>query len=77
MRKREGFVKRNLQLEFSKELIHELAKAGFDERYGARPLQRAIEQSLIAPLAKWMLEHSSIKNRTIYLDYTNELKIKI
>ena len=77
LRKREGFVKRNLQLEFSKELIHELAKAGFDERYGARPLQRAIEQSLIAPLAKWMLEHSSIKNRTIYLDYTNELKIKI
>ena len=76
LRKREGFVKRNLRLEFSTALINELAKAGFDERYGARPLQRAIEQSLIAPLAKWMLEYSSIKNRTLYLDYTNELKIK-
>jgi ATP-dependent Clp protease ATP-binding subunit ClpB len=36
--------------------VAELAKAGFDPVYGARPLKRAIQQGLENPLAKEILE---------------------
>jgi ATP-dependent Clp protease ATP-binding subunit ClpA len=36
--------------------LTELARAGFDPTYGARPLKRAIQQELENPLAKAILE---------------------
>jgi len=36
--------------------LAQLAKAGFDPIYGARPLKRAIQQSIENPLAKQILE---------------------
>ncbi|WNZ66036.1 hypothetical protein QEG98_26055 [Myxococcus sp. MxC21-1] len=30
------------------------ARSGFDTRYGARPLKRAVEQQVVAPLARWL-----------------------
>jgi len=36
-------------------LVAHLAAAGFDARYGARPLQRTIEREVVAPLARWLL----------------------
>jgi ATP-dependent Clp protease ATP-binding subunit ClpA len=65
---REGFVKNGISLDFSDRLIEQLAEVGFDERYGARPLQRAIESKIIAPLANWMLKNREAKNCSIYLD---------
>ncbi len=37
-------------------VLAELAKAGFDPVFGARPLKRAIQQQLENPLAKSILE---------------------
>jgi ATP-dependent Clp protease ATP-binding subunit ClpA len=45
-----------------------LAEIGFDERYGARPLQRALENKIIAPLANWLLQHRDAKNITLSVD---------
>lgn len=74
---REGFEKRGIQLEFSQALEEKLAELGFDERYGARPLQRAIEQKVIAPLANWLLQHPKVENTTLQLDLNGmELKIE-
>jgi ATP-dependent Clp protease ATP-binding subunit ClpC len=67
LNKREGFSKRNLRLKFSKEVELHLASVGFDKRYGARPLQRAIENEIIAPLAKWLLENPNIKGCSLRL----------
>lgn len=69
LRMREGFIKRSLQLEFSNALIDHLAKVGFDPKYGARPLQRAIEQQLVSPLANWLLLHPTIENKRLKVDY--------
>ena len=44
-----------MKLEVSDEALAELAKAGFDPIYGARPLKRAIQQELENPLAKEIL----------------------
>ncbi len=74
--KREGFIKREIQLQFSDALIQFLSSVGFDERYGARPLQRAIEYEVVAPLAKWLLAHNELKNCTLHIDYKKELLIK-
>jgi ATP-dependent Clp protease ATP-binding subunit ClpB len=45
-----------LTLEVSDEALAEIAKAGFDPVYGARPLKRAIQQQIENPLAKAILE---------------------
>jgi ATP-dependent Clp protease ATP-binding subunit ClpB len=45
-----------MRLEVSEAALKELAAAGFDPVYGARPLKRAIQQKLENPLAKAILE---------------------
>ena len=76
LKRREGFVKRGLDLQFSNTLIEYLATMGFDIKHGARPLQRAIETTLVNPLANWLLQHPNTKNKTLNLDYDNGLKIR-
>jgi ATP-dependent Clp protease ATP-binding subunit ClpB len=44
-----------MKLEVSDAVLAELAKAGFDPVYGARPLKRAIQQELENPLAREIL----------------------
>ncbi len=45
-----------IRLDVSEAALKELATAGFDPVYGARPLKRAIQQKLENPLAKAILE---------------------
>jgi ATP-dependent Clp protease ATP-binding subunit ClpC len=72
---REGFTKRHLTLTFSERLIQHLARVGFDPRYGARPLQRSIEQTIIHPLAHWLLKKENPSHQTIALDWDGRLQI--
>lgn len=72
LEKREGFDKRGIRLTFSERLERYLAETGFDERYGARPLQRTLEYEIIAPLAKWLLANPNTNNATLRLDREEE-----
>ena len=45
----------DMKLEVSDAALAELAQAGFDPIYGARPLKRAIQQEIENPLAKEIL----------------------
>jgi len=65
---REGFAKRNLSLSFSESVIDYLSRVGFDEKYGARPLQRVIEQQVISPIANWLLDHSKLEHANLEID---------
>jgi len=78
LNEREGVAKRNLQLSFSNGVLKFLSEIGFDEKYGARPLQRAIEQEITQPLADWLLEHPSVERHQLYLslDRNGQLQIK-
>src|SRR5262245_8608675 len=62
---REGLQNNQLRLEWDEEVVNHLIAAGFDPRYGARPLQRTIETLIVAPLARYLLEHPEQKNTTI------------
>ena len=52
LRGRDGVRFRKLDLEIDDAVVTQLAQVGFDARYGARPLKRAIERDLLVPLAE-------------------------
>jgi ATP-dependent Clp protease ATP-binding subunit ClpB len=56
-------------LEFADSAVAEVAKAGFDPVYGARPLKRAIQSEIENPLAKAILEGRFAPKDTIRIDY--------
>lgn len=64
---REGLQRNGLRLEWEEDLIEHLITLGFDHRYGARPLQRTIEATVVAPLAKYLLAHPGLKNTSLRL----------
>jgi ATP-dependent Clp protease ATP-binding subunit ClpC len=65
--RREGLVKANLRLTWSDEVVELLASAGFDARYGARPLQRTIEALVVTPLARFLVERAGVRDTTLRL----------
>lgn len=58
---REGLHESGRSLKVSKPLLDQIAQAGFDPVYGARPLQRSLEDHLTTPLAKWLVQNPSFK----------------
>ena len=66
--RREGLAKAGVTLAWTPAVVDHLAKAGFDRRYGARPLQRAIELSVVAPLARFLVANPGLAGRTVTAD---------
>lgn len=74
---REGALRAGVRFLWGESLVDHLAQVGFDARYGARPLQRAIEHRLVAPLARWLLDESREKS-TIAVDWNgHEVEFRI
>ncbi len=61
-------AKLEIRLEVSDAALAELAQAGFDPVYGARPLKRAIQQQLENPLSREILEGRFAANDLIKVD---------
>jgi ATP-dependent Clp protease ATP-binding subunit ClpB len=57
-----------MDIVFTDAAVAELAKAGFDPVYGARPLKRAIQQQIENPLSKAILEGRFGPKDTIKVD---------
>ena len=57
-----------MKLDISDTALAEIAKAGFDPVYGARPLKRAIQSQIENPLAKQILEGKFAAKDTIKVD---------
>src|SRR5262249_39666045 len=75
--RREGLQRAGLKLEPSERLVEFLAKEGFDARYGARPLQRATERLVVAPLAKWLIDRPNLRGATVRLDVGDDSTVRI
>lgn len=58
LRQRDGFRLRPVELDILPEVAEHLARKGYDVRYGARPLKRAIERELLVPLAEALTQYS-------------------
>jgi ATP-dependent Clp protease ATP-binding subunit ClpA len=59
IKKRDRFRYKNLTLNLSDDVLNFLVARGYDARYGARPLKRAIELELLAPLAEELNQHNA------------------
>ncbi|MCA9541597.1 MAG: ATP-dependent Clp protease ATP-binding subunit, partial [Myxococcales bacterium] len=49
---REGFARRGITVRAEDDVIDLLMAHGFDPRYGARPMKRAVEQRVLVPLSR-------------------------
>ena len=67
----------NITLETADAVIDHLAEIGFDEKYGARPLRRAIQTNIEDKLAEAILAGTIKEGDTVSIEYLdNELVIK-
>ncbi len=67
----------NITLEASGEVIDHLVEVGFDEKYGARPLRRAIQTNIEDKLAEAILAGAIKEGDTVRVEYVNhELTIQ-
>ena len=64
----ERLAKLDLKIEVSESALDVLCEAGFDPVYGARPLKRAIQQSVENPLSKELLAGKFLPGSTIEVD---------
>jgi ATP-dependent Clp protease ATP-binding subunit ClpC len=64
---REGLTRANLKLSWTPDVVRVLSSAGFDPRYGARPLQRTIETMVVTPLSRLLVERPYLRDTTIKL----------
>jgi ATP-dependent Clp protease ATP-binding subunit ClpB len=62
-------AKLEIGLEVADGALAQLAKAGFDPVYGARPLKRAIQQSIENPLAKQILDGTFSAKDTVRVEF--------
>jgi ATP-dependent Clp protease ATP-binding subunit ClpC len=49
---REGLTRRGVQVELDDAVVAHVVARGYDPRYGARPMKRAVEAEVIVPLAR-------------------------
>jgi ATP-dependent Clp protease ATP-binding subunit ClpA len=68
MSEREGLVRRGIRVRPTSALLAELAVRGFDKRYGARPLLRAVETICVAPLARFLIENPDLHDAVLIAD---------
>jgi len=74
---REGLVAAGITLKWAPAVVDHVAAAGFDARYGARPLQRTVESAVVTPLARLLAERPGLKNTELRLDMGKEGRIAV
>lgn len=74
---REGFAGAGIRLEWSERLVQMLAREGYDQRLGARPLQRTIERRVVTPLARWKVSQPHLRQATLAVDLDEHHEVQI
>jgi len=62
---RERLGSKGISLEISKEALAHLAKEGYDPHYGARPLNRLIQNKILNPVASYIISNNVKKGDTV------------
>jgi hypothetical protein len=77
VRRRDGVRLRGAEVRVSEAAVRWLARRGFDARYGARPLKRAIERELLVPLADSVNRYAEDAALLADVDVENEADAKL
>jgi ATP-dependent Clp protease ATP-binding subunit ClpB len=74
---RERIKGQKFEINFSKEAIDHLADIGYDETYGARPLQSTFTKLVIRPLSKMILT-GKLEGKKVFIDLVgDQLEAKV
>ncbi len=73
----EELKERNLYISFTKEVKEYILNKGYDPKYGARPINRAIEKYIENVLAESMLKEEIIPNEEVVLFITPENTVAV
>ncbi|MEL7002195.1 MAG: AAA family ATPase [Bacteroidota bacterium] len=74
---RRGLRRRGWELDFEDSALDFLLQKGFSDTLGARPLKRAIEKYLLAPLARTIVNHNFPKGDQFLLVGASREKLKV
>jgi ATP-dependent Clp protease ATP-binding subunit ClpC len=69
---REGLRQRGIRLDWTDRVLEKIARAGFHPELGARPLQKAIEIAVVAPLSRWLIDHPTANRCRLLLDVEDD-----
>ncbi len=69
---KERLAEKDIKLSFAKSLVNHLAAVGFDPRYGARPLKRAIQNEVLNTLALEMVSGKLKAGQSIKLSFEKD-----
>ena len=72
----ERLKEKNISLKWDSKAIHYLARQGFDEDYGARPLKRVIQKEVLNPLAHQIVSQTLKEGDTVNIT-ANDLHLEI
>jgi len=74
---RDRLASKNIILEITKDALNYLAKEGYNPHYGARPLNRLIQNKILNPVASYIISSGVKKNDTVFVSVkNNELNIE-
>ena len=68
----ETLTKNNIELKIDEKAILWIAKEGFDNQYGARPLKRVIQKYILNELSKQILAGKISTNSTVNITYIDD-----
>jgi ATP-dependent Clp protease ATP-binding subunit ClpB len=66
----------DIKAECSDGLVEEIAENGFDPKFGARPMKRAVQRIVENNLAKWVIEGKIKPQTTVKLGYKGGLTVE-
>ena len=69
LRRREGLERYGRNINWTDRLVEHLSHVGVQSQLGARPLQQAIESEVVAPLSKWLVQHTGATALQLDLDW--------
>lgn len=65
---REGLRVRRLKLDYSDAVVEHIVDLGFDPDYGARALQRVVEQRVVGPVGRFLLSAPALTDARLTVD---------
>lgn len=67
---------KGINLRVSEEVVSELARRGFDPKFGARPLRRAIQEGVDNTLANYLIRGKIDRRDTVILEQGGKIRIE-
>jgi ATP-dependent Clp protease ATP-binding subunit ClpA len=68
---RRGLARRNMRLEVSEALLEQIMRRGYEPRYGARAMQRTVDDLLTAPIADVLAAQPGLRGAFLRADWVD------